>query len=66
MLNAMVKNLNTTKSDLIKKSVIHYKSVVEKEQLKQQIKAASFKVRAESLRTVKEFEESIEDGLTNI
>jgi len=62
-LNDMVKTLNTTKSDLIRKAVIYYKSVLEKEKLKCQMKQASLKVREESLKISKEFENSINDGL---
>ena len=62
-LNDMVKTLNTTKSDLIRKAVIYYKSVLEKEKLKYQMKQASLKVRDESLKISKEFENSINDGL---
>jgi tRNA G37 N-methylase Trm5 len=56
MLNEMVKSLNTTKRDLIRKAVIHYHSVLEKEKLKQQIKKASLKTRAESLKVSREFD----------
>ena len=62
-LNDMVKTLKTTKSDLIRKAVIYYKSVLEKEKLKYQMKQASLKVRDESLKISKEFENSINDGL---
>ena len=62
-LNDMVKTLKTTKSDLIRKSVIYYKNVLEKEKLKAQIKQASFKVRNESLKISQEFENSLNDGL---
>ena len=62
-LNDMVKTLKTTKSDLIRKSVIYYKNVLEKEKLKYQMKQASLKVRDESLKISKEFENSLNDGL---
>jgi metal-responsive CopG/Arc/MetJ family transcriptional regulator len=62
-LNDMVKNLKTTKSELIRKAVIYYKSVLEKEKLKHQIKQASLKVRKESLKISQEFENTINDGL---
>ena len=55
-LEDMTKILGTTKSDLIRKSVIYYKKVMEKEQMKEQIKQASFKVRDESLKISKEFD----------
>ena len=62
-LNDMVKTLKTTKSDLIRKSVIYYKNVLEKEKLKSQMKQASLKVRDESLKISQEFENSLNDGL---
>ncbi len=62
-LEDMVKTLNTTKSDLIRKAVIYYKDALEKERLKEQIKNASFKVRVESLKTSQEFEDTLNDGL---
>lgn len=34
MLNEMVKSLDTTKSDLIRKAVVHYRDVLAKEKLK--------------------------------
>jgi hypothetical protein len=61
-LNDMVKSLKTTKSELIRKSVIYYKSVLEKEELKSQMKQASLKVRNESLKTSQEFENTTDDG----
>ena len=62
-LEEMVKTLNTTKSDLIRKAVVYYKDALEKERLKEQIKNASFKVREESLKTSNEFESTLNDGL---
>ena len=37
-LEEMVKSLNTTKSNLIRKAVVYYKDALEKERLKEQIK----------------------------
>jgi hypothetical protein len=62
-LEDMVKSLKTTKSELIRKAVIYYKSALEKEKLKYQIKNASLKVRDESLKISQEFENTINDGL---
>lgn len=62
-LNDMVTTLKTTKSDLIRKAVIYYKDVLEKEKLKAQMKQASFKVRNESLKISQEFENSLDDGV---
>lgn len=66
MLNDMVKSLDTTKSDLIRKAVVHYRDVLEQEKLKAQIKKASMKVREESLKISKDFEDTTNDGLTNV
>ncbi len=62
-LEDMVKILQTTKSDLIRKAVIYYKNALEKEKLKEQIKNASFKVKEESLKISQEFEDTLNDGL---
>jgi len=62
-LEEMVKSLNTTKSNLIRKAVVYYKDALEKERLKEQIKNASFKVREESLKISQEFDTTINDGL---
>ena len=62
-LEDMVKILQTTKSDLIRKAVIYYKDALEKEKLKEQIKNASFKVREENLKISQEFEYTLSDGL---
>ncbi len=66
MLNEMVKSLNTNRSDLIRKAVIHYRDVLEKEKLKMQIKNASMKVREESLKVSKEFDNTLNDGLDHV
>jgi len=65
-LNEMVENLNTTKSELIRRAVLYYQNVLEKEKLKEQIKSASYKVRDESLAVTKEFDNSLDDGLKNV
>ena len=62
-LEDMVKTLNTTKSDLIRKAVIYYKDVLEKEKLKEQIKYASLKVRENSIKISKDFDTVLNDGL---
>ncbi len=66
LLEEMVKSVNTTKSDLIRKSILYYQSVLEKEQLKAQIKQASLNVRNDSLKSVEAFDESIGDGLNDV
>ena len=66
MLNEMVKLLDTTRSDLIRKAVTHYRDVLEKEKLKMQIKKASMRVREESLKVSQEFDNMLDDGLKDV
>jgi len=66
MLNDMVKSLDTNRSELIRKAVIHYRDALEKEKLRMQIKKASMKVREASLKVNKEFDDTIYDGLDHV
>ena len=66
ILNDMVKSLNITKSELIRRSVIHYREILEKERLKEQVKNASFKVKAQSLQITKDFESTLDDGIGDV
>ena len=66
MLNEMVKSLNTIRSDFIRKAVIHYRTVLEREKLKEQIKGASIKTREELLSISKEFDFTLYDGLKDV
>ena len=65
-LNQMVKSVKTTKSELIRKSVLYYQKSLEREKLKEQIREASFNVREASLKTTKEFETTLDDGLESV
>jgi metal-responsive CopG/Arc/MetJ family transcriptional regulator len=62
-LNDMVKTLKITKSELIRRSVTYYREALKQEQLKEQMKRASLKVRDHSLSMVQEFDDTINDGL---
>ena len=66
MLNEMVKNLGTSRSELIRNAVINYKETLEKEKLKMQVQKASMRTRGASLNIENEFEESLQDGLNNV
>ena len=66
MLNDMVKSLDTNRSDLIRRAVIHYRDALEQEKLKIQIKKASMSVRNESLKVSKEFDNTLNDGLDHV
>lgn len=62
-LNDMVKALKITKSELIRRSVTYYREALKQEQLKEQMKRASLKVRDHSLSMVQEFDDTLNDGL---
>ncbi|MDP3119707.1 MAG: DNA-binding protein [Sulfuricurvum sp.] len=62
-LNDMVKTLKITKSELIRRSVTYYHEALKQEQLKEQMKRASLKVRDHSLSMVQEFDDTLNDGL---
>ncbi|MDP2078203.1 MAG: DNA-binding protein [Sulfuricurvum sp.] len=62
-LNDMVKTLKITKSELIRRSVTYYREALKQEQLKEQMKRASLKVRDHSLSMVQEFDDTLNDGL---
>jgi metal-responsive CopG/Arc/MetJ family transcriptional regulator len=62
-LNDMVKTLKITKSELIRRSVTYYREALKQEQLKEQMKRASLKVRDHSLSMVHEFDDTLNDGL---
>lgn len=63
ILTNLTKTLNTTKSDVIRRSVLYYKDILAKEKLKAQIKKASKKVKKHSLKISNKFENSMNDGI---
>ena len=65
-LNELVSKLGTSRSNLIRNAVINYKETLEKEQLKEQIKKASLKVRNESIHITNEFDNTLDDGLDHV
>jgi metal-responsive CopG/Arc/MetJ family transcriptional regulator len=66
MLNEMVKNQGTSRSELIRNAVLNYKKNLENEKLKSQIQKASMNVRDESLKVSQEFEDTLSDGLGDV
>lgn len=62
-LNDMVKTLKITKSELIRRSVTYYREALKQEQLKEQMKRASLKVREHSLTMAQEWDDTLNNGL---
>jgi len=63
LLEHIAKLFHTSKSEIIRKAVVNYKDMIEKEKLKREIRAASMRVRENSIESLKEFEYSLDDGL---
>lgn len=62
-VSRLAKNFHLTKSELIRRAVNEYEAALYKQQLQEQIKEASMKVRHASTEMSKEFEATLEDGL---
>ena len=63
LLTGMARNLNTTKSGIMRAAVISYKKHLERASLARQVRAASLKVREESLYYTSELDAADADGL---
>lgn len=59
----LAKTFHLSKSELIRQAVLSYEDALYKQQLQEQIKQASLKVRENSLEINHEFETALEDGL---
>lgn len=63
MVNDMVKELGISKSELIRRSIAHYRESLNEQRLRERMRAASLKVRNHSLKINREFDETLSDGL---
>ncbi|MCY4362342.1 MAG: DNA-binding protein [Gammaproteobacteria bacterium] len=63
LLTGLARNLNTTKSGVMRSAVLNYKKHVERAALGRQVREASLKVREEALEYASEFEAADADGL---
>ena len=63
LLTGLARNLNTTKSGVLRSAVLNYKKHLERVSLGRQVREASLKVREEALEYASEFEAADADGL---
>ncbi len=63
LLTGLARNLNTTKSGVMRAAVLNYKIHLERVSLGRQIREASLKVREEALQYVSELDAVDADGL---
>ena len=63
ILNQLASRLNTTRSDAIRDAVRRYMQHLDKEALKQKIRKASLKTRAQAVQAMSDFEAADSDGI---
>lgn len=63
LLTELARNLNTTKSGVIRAAVINYKNYLESVSLGRQVREASLRVREEALEKASELDAAHADGL---
>ena len=66
LVSSMAQTMQTTKSEVIRKSILHYKDSLETEQLKRQIQQASRKTRKHILEESLALEDTLSDGLEDV
>lgn len=62
-LTSLAESLNTTKSQVIRSAVGHYRKQLEKEALTRRIRKASLKVRVQAAAAELDFDDAVADGL---
>ena len=65
-VSSLAKSLHLTKSELIRRSVREYENYIKNQNLKNQIKQASFNVREVNAKIIQEFDDTLDDGLGNV
>lgn len=65
-VNTLAKQLHLTKSELIRRSVAEYETVIKKRAMKEKMKEASLRVREANKEINDEFETTLEDGLKDV
>ncbi|BBG66508.1 hypothetical protein NNO_1805 [Hydrogenimonas sp.] len=62
----LAKRLHLSKSELIRRAISEYEESIRRKELKEQIKAASFRVRESNRRINESFDDTLEDGLCDV
>ncbi len=62
----LAKHLHLSKSELIRRAVAEYEGVMQKREMKEQMKQASLRVRNANSAIIKEFDNSVADGLEDV
>ena len=62
-LTRLAKRLKTTKSSVIRKAVLNYRDHIEREALREKIRAASLKTRQQAIQAAADFDAANADGI---
>jgi len=65
-VTALAKHLHLSKSELIRRSISEFELIVQKREMKEQMKQASIRVREANRTTINEFDNTIDDGLDSV
>ena len=65
-VTTLAKQLHLTKSELIRRSISEYELTIQRQKMKEQMKKASMLVREENNKTMQDFNNTVDDGLTNV
>jgi predicted transcriptional regulator len=63
LLSKLARRLNTTRSGVIRDAVRSYQRYLEREALRQQLRAASLKTRAQAIQAGEDFDAATADGM---
>ena len=63
LLTELARNLNTTKSEVMRAAVINYKNHLERVSMGRQVREASLRVREEALENASEWDAADANGL---
>ena len=65
-LSDLANHLHLSKSELIRRAVAEYEEVMQRREMKEQIKKASISLRNVNSRVNSEFDETLTDGLNDV
>ena len=65
-VSTLAKHLHLTKSELIRRSITEFELLIQKKEMKEQMKRASMRVREANRKIANEFDDILHDGLENV
>ena len=65
-VSLLAKHLHLSKSELIRRAIAEYEEVIHRNEMKEQLKNASMRVRQTNNRINSEFDTALIDGLDNV